>query len=111
MKHRTNTETFRPPWQLTGLVSTLNISMQYTRVAQVQRQLDAPNAFADGLGVDSPSMKVVGRLDKTPWQRFARLQRMAAKLARGRGQPKGLFRFHSNEACDAWTKSLNRTAK
>ena len=56
-------------------------------------------------------MKVVGQLRKTPWQRFARLQRTAALLAAGRGQPKGVFRFASNEACDAWTASLNRRAK
>jgi hypothetical protein len=61
--------------------------------------------------VNSPSIKVVGQLRKTPWQRFARLQRTAAKLARGRGQPKGVFRFATNEACNAWTASLNRTAK
>jgi hypothetical protein len=59
----------------------------------------------------SSSIKVVGQLRKTPWQRFARLQRTAAQLARGRGQPKGVFRFSSHEACSAWTASLNRNAK
>jgi hypothetical protein len=69
---------------------------------------DSPSDFPD---VDSSSVKVVGRLRKTPWQRFARLQRTAAKLARGRGQPKGVFLFASHQACDAWTKNLNRTGK
>jgi len=48
-------------------------------------------------------------LRKTPWQRFARLQRTAARLAEGREQPKGVFKFASNEACTTWTASLNRT--
>jgi hypothetical protein len=61
--------------------------------------------------VETSAIKVIGQLRKTPWQRFVRLQRMAAKLARGRGQPKGVFRFASNEACTAWTESLNRNAK
>jgi hypothetical protein len=61
--------------------------------------------------VESQPIKVLGQLDKTPWQRFARLQRTAAKLARGRGQPKGVYRFSSNEACNTWTASLNRNAK
>jgi hypothetical protein len=61
--------------------------------------------------VGPSSIKVVGQLRKTAWQRFARLQRTAARLARGRGQPKGVFRFASNEACDAWTASLNRHTK
>jgi hypothetical protein len=61
--------------------------------------------------VASSSIKVVGKLRSTPWQRFCRLQRIAAKLARGRGQPKGVFRFVSNEACSAWTANLNRNAK
>jgi hypothetical protein len=61
--------------------------------------------------VETPEIKVLGQLHKTPWQRFVRLQRTAARLARGRGQPKGVFRFASNEACDAWTENLNRQAK
>jgi hypothetical protein len=61
--------------------------------------------------VEIPAIKVIGQLQKTPWQRFARLQRTAARLAQGRGQPKGVFRFPSNEACAAWTASLNRTGK
>ena len=56
-------------------------------------------------------MKTVGTLHKTPWQRFARVQRTAARLARGRGQPKGVFKFASNEACTAWTANLNRNGK
>jgi hypothetical protein len=31
--------------------------------------------------VETPAIKVIGQLRKTPWQRFARLQRTAAKLA------------------------------
>ena len=61
--------------------------------------------------VHASAIKPVGRVSKTPWQRFARLQRTAAKLAKGRGQPKGVFRFASHEACDAWTASLNRNGK
>jgi hypothetical protein len=56
-------------------------------------------------------MKIVGTLRKTPWQRFARLQRTASQLARGRGQPKGVFRFSSHEACATWTASLNRNGR
>jgi len=56
-------------------------------------------------------MKILGQLHKTPWQRFVRLQRTAAKLALGRGQPKGVFRFATNEACDTWTANLNRHEK
>ena len=58
--------------------------------------------------VETPAIKVLGQLRKTPWQRFARLQRTTAKLAKSRGQPKGVFRFATNEACDAWTATLNR---
>lgn len=67
-----------------------------------------PHEFAP---VETQPIKIFGQLHKTPWQRFARLQRTVAQLARGRGQPKGVFRFSSNEACSAWTASLNREAK
>ena len=73
--------------------------------------LDPFGWLCDFLGVNSASIKVVGQLHKTPWQRFARLQRTAARLAQGKGQPKGVFRFASNEACDTWTANLNRHAK
>ncbi len=56
-------------------------------------------------------MKTIGKLQKTPWQRFIRLQITAARLARGRGQPKGVFRFATNEACSQWTANLNRNGK
>jgi hypothetical protein len=56
----------------------------------------------------SLEMKVVGALRKSPWQRFVRLQQTAAKLASGRGQPKGVFRFKSHQECEEWTGSLNR---
>jgi hypothetical protein len=61
--------------------------------------------------VETAAIKVIGQLKKTSWQRFARLQRTAAQLARGRGQPKGIFRFASNEACATWTANLNRSGK
>ena len=48
-------------------------------------------------------MRVVGQLRRTPWQRFIRLQRTAAKLAAGKGQPKGVYRFSSYEECATWT--------
>jgi len=60
------------------------------------------------LFVEASAIKVIGELRKTPWQRFSRLQRTAARLAQGRGQPKGVFKFASNEACTAWTANLNR---
>ncbi len=61
--------------------------------------------------MEKQAIKTIGTLQKTPWQRFARLQRTAAQLARGRGQPKGVFKFASNEACTAWTANLNRNGK
>jgi hypothetical protein len=61
--------------------------------------------------METRTMKVLGQLHKSPWQRFVRLQRTAAQLANGRGQPKGVFRFSTHEACDAWTANLNRHAK
>jgi hypothetical protein len=75
------------------------------------RTLDPGHVPGEFLRVEKPSIKVLGLLHKTPWQRFARLQRTAATLARGRGQPKGVFRFSSHEACDAWTANLNRNGK
>jgi len=54
-------------------------------------------------------MKVLGRLQKSPWQRFARIQRTAMKLAKGKGQPKGVYRFASYEECAAWEANLMRT--
>ncbi|MBI3886965.1 MAG: hypothetical protein HY302_14745 [Opitutae bacterium] len=49
-------------------------------------------------------MKVVGQLRKTPWERFVRLQATAAALAKGKGQPKGVFRFSSHQECTQWTE-------
>jgi len=57
------------------------------------------------------AFKVIGKLNKTPWQSFVRLQRTAARRALGRGQPKGVFRFTTNEACSQWTANLNRSGK
>lgn len=54
-------------------------------------------------------MKVVGRLQRSPWQRFIRVQRTAMKLAKGKGQPKGVYRFSSYEECAAWEANLKRT--
>jgi hypothetical protein len=73
--------------------------------------LDPAGGPHDFTPVENQPIKILGQLHKTPWQRFARLQRTAAQLARGRGQPKGVFRFSSNEACSAWTASLHRNAK
>ena len=50
-------------------------------------------------------MRIVGRLRRTPWQRFIRLQRTSARLLAGKGQPKGVYRFASYEECAAWTTS------
>lgn len=58
--------------------------------------------------MELPSIKILGRQKRLPWGRFVKLQRTAAQLARGRGQPKGVFRFSSFEAGEAWTKNLNR---
>ena len=60
------------------------------------------------VAVKTTSMKVVGQLRKTAWQRFARLQATAALLARGKGQPKGVYRFASHEECAQWTASQRR---
>jgi hypothetical protein len=80
-------------------------------LAEGPRRLTLPADRAIFSLVETQPIKILGQLHKTPWQRFARLQRTAAQLARGRGQPKGVFRFSSNEACNAWTASLNRNAK
>jgi len=53
-------------------------------------------------------MKVVGQLQKTPWQRFIRLQATTALLAKGKGQPKGVFRFTSHEECTRWSMSQTK---
>ena len=78
----------------------------------------APGAALDPSGrsrefepLEKQAIKTIGTLQKTPWQRFARLQRTAAQLARGRGQPKAVFKFASNEACTAWTANLTRNGK
>ena len=55
--------------------------------------------------MQTPRMRIVGQLRRTPWQRFIRLQRISAKLAAGKGQPKGVYRFASYEECTAWTTS------
>ena len=61
--------------------------------------------------MEKQAIKTIGTLQKTPWQRFARLQRTAAQLARGRGQPKAVFKFASHEACTAWTANRTRNGK
>ncbi len=53
-------------------------------------------------------LKVVGRLKKTPWQRFVRLQQTSVKLSKGKGQPKGVYRFASHEECEIWA-AANRS--
>jgi hypothetical protein len=71
-----------------------------------------PESFsARFVAMEAASIKVIGQIRKTAWQRFSRLQRTTAALAFGRGQPKGVFRFSSHEACDKWTRSLTRHEK
>jgi hypothetical protein len=70
--------------------------------------LDVVGSPTDIAGVETLPMKVVGQLRKTPWQRFARLQATAALLARGKGQPKGVYRFASHEECAQWTVSQRK---
>ena len=50
-------------------------------------------------------MRVVGKVKLSPWQRFVQLQRTAGKLTRGRGQPKGVFRFKTHEDANRWTEA------
>jgi hypothetical protein len=73
--------------------------------------LDDTSPKSESPLVESAATRLVGKLTKTPWQRFARLQRSASRLSMGRGQPKGVFRFATNEACSQWTANLNRSAK
>ena len=69
--------------------------------------LDVRDEWINIPAVKTQSMKVVGQLRKTPWERFVRLQGTAALLAKGKGQPKGVYRFASHEECAQWT--ANRT--
>ena len=87
------------------------LSRHAAGVRAASAALDPVGNWPDFKRVDIQPIKILGQLQKTPWQRFARLQRMAAQLAGGRGQPKGVFRFSSNDACNAWTANLNRNAK
>jgi hypothetical protein len=49
-------------------------------------------------------MLIVGEPPKlTPWQRFARNQRRAQLLSRGKGFPPGVNRFHTHEELREWT--------
>jgi hypothetical protein len=49
-------------------------------------------------------MRVVGRLKGTPWERFVKLQRRAAKVSAGSYlQPRGVFCFSSHEEANEWT--------
>ena len=70
--------------------------------------LDVQAQTRNGGLMRDASMKVVGRLKQTPWARFGRLQRAAARLARNRGQPKGVYRFATHEECAAWTAKQSR---
>jgi hypothetical protein len=63
----------------------------------------------EAIFMEAPQMKTVGRLRLTPWQRFVRLQRIAAQLAAGKGQPKGVYRFASSKECAAWTAGRKRS--
>lgn len=75
------------------------------------RVLDPSNPTRENIRVQGTATKVIGKVNKTPWQRFVRIQRTAARLALGRGQPKGIFRFATNEECSRWTANLNRNGK
>ena len=70
--------------------------------------LDPFRLLLSVLCVETPPIKVLGKLRKPPWQRFVRLQRTAAQLARGRGQPKGVFRFATHEDLVSPARELNR---
>jgi hypothetical protein len=59
--------------------------------------------------MEGSPVRVVGTLRKTPWERFDRLQRTAARLRpASAGQPKGVFRFRRHEDLDLWTANLRR---
>ena len=75
---------------------------------QADGTLDVILAPAIVCGVKTQPMKVVGQLRKTPWQRFVRLQTTSALLAKGKGQPKGVYRFTSHEECAQWTASQTK---
>ncbi len=47
-------------------------------------------------------MRIVGHLRKTPWERFIRLQNLTLQITKGKGQPKGVYRFASYEESDQW---------
>jgi hypothetical protein len=71
---------------------------------EVLRRIDGAMT-KNNVFMQTPPMRIVGRLRRTPWQRFIRLQRTSAQLAVGKGQPKGVYRFASYEECAAWTTS------
>jgi hypothetical protein len=54
------------------------------------------------------TMKVVGQLRQTPWERFVRLQATTALITKGKGQPRGVYRFSTYEESDRW-KAKQRT--
>jgi hypothetical protein len=85
-----------------------NHSAKVERVFPALAPLDPRNEL---ISMETKAMKILGRMQKTPWKRFVRLQSAAARLAKGHGQPKGVFRFASNEACSQWTATLNRSGK
>ena len=62
-------------------------------------------------GAETSAGEGSGQVRKTPWRRSARLQREAARLVRGREQPKEVVRFVSRAACEAGTANLNRNRK
>ena len=79
-----------------------------SRGQRTRGALDVVAVLATIAGVKTTDIKVVGQLRKTPWQRFVRLQATAALLAKGKGQPLGVFRFASHEECAQWTASRSR---
>ena len=89
------------------LIHLFALTVQSAPCATLDAQTVQPYLFP----VESSATKVIGELRKTAWQRFARLQRTTVQLAQGRGQPKGVFRFVTNEDCNQWTANLNRLKK
>jgi hypothetical protein len=54
-------------------------------------------------------MKIVGQLRNTPWERFVRLQNTTRLIAKGKGYPKGVYRFASHKESDQWKAKMRAT--
>jgi len=57
---------------------------------EILRKIDG-SMTKDIVFMQTSPMRIVGRLRRTPWQRFIRLQRTSARLLAGKGQPKGVL--------------------